>query len=74
MKIISTIGIAILYFLVAIGIISTLDFAVYLLSRPAPSGFAVVSGVFLLIGTLIFVASIVMQIITEYQSRNKRDD
>lgn len=68
MKILSTLGIVVLYFLVAVGVISTIEFAFTLMNKPDTLLF--VGGLGLLIVTLFFIVAIVMHIISEYKQSN----
>jgi hypothetical protein len=68
MKILSTLGIVVLYFLVAVGVVSTIEYAFTLMNKPDTLAF--VGGLGLLIVTLFFIVAIVMQIINEYKQSN----
>ena len=68
MKILSTLGIVVLYFLVAVGVVSTIEYAFTLMNKPDTLAF--VGGLGLLVVALFFIVAIVMQILNEYKQSN----
>ena len=68
MKIVSTLGIVVLYFLVAVGIVSTIEFAFTLMNKPDSLTF--IGGLGLLVVTLFFIVAIFMHALNEYKQSN----
>jgi hypothetical protein len=65
MKIASTLGLVVLYFLVAVGAVSTIEFAFTLMNKSDTLSF--IGGLGLLIITGTFIVLLAMHIINEYK-------
>jgi amino acid transporter len=65
MKIASTLGLVILYFLVAVGAVSTIEFAFTLMNKADTLSFIGGLGLFIITGA--FIILLVMHIINEYK-------
>lgn len=68
MKIASTLGLVILYFLVAVGVVSTIEEAFILMNKP--NTYAFIGGLGLFVVVMAFVIALASHIITEYKQSN----
>jgi len=71
MKIASTLGLVVLYFLVAVGAVSTIEFAFTLMNKSDTLSF--IGGLGLLIITGTFIVLLAMHIINEHRNDEHRN-
>lgn len=72
MKIASTLGLVILYFLVTVGVVSTIEEAFILMNKPNTLSF--IGGLALLILVILFVIAMAVHMINEYRHAKSENE